>query len=100
MRDIIAEARAAAAAGDEDEGVEGAAARAAARAAALGVAAASAGYLSLGGVDEHVWPARSCLAHVAPCKSGSPSLDTTLLARKLSAFGMCTTLLILNLTRR
>lgn len=62
MRDIVAEACAAAAAGDEDEGVEGPAARAAARAAALGVAAASAGYSSLGGVDEHVGPARSCLA--------------------------------------
>lgn len=60
-RDIVAEARAAAAAGDEDEGMEGAAAKAAARAASLGVAAASTGYSSLGGVDEHVRPACSCL---------------------------------------
>ncbi|DBA80088.1 TPA: hypothetical protein ACH3X2_007576 [Trebouxia sp. C0005] len=53
-RDIVAEARAAAAASDEEEGVEGAAARAAARAASLGLAAASTGYASLGGVDDHV----------------------------------------------
>ncbi|KAL0025898.1 hypothetical protein WJX77_000494 [Trebouxia sp. C0004] len=53
-RDIVAEARAAAAASDEEEGMEGAAARAAARAASLGLAAASTGYASLGGVDDHV----------------------------------------------
>ena len=64
-RDIVAEARAAAAAGDEEEGGEGAAAKAAARAASLGVATASTGYLSLGGVDEHVGPACSCLIHNA-----------------------------------
>lgn len=64
MRDIVAEACAAAAAGDEDEGLEGAAARAAARAAALGVAAASSGYSSLGGVDEHVWP---CILMLCSC---------------------------------
>lgn len=57
--DIVAEARAAAAAGDEEEGLEGAAARAAARSASLGLAAASTGYSSLGGVEEHVGPA-SC----------------------------------------
>ncbi len=34
--------------------MEGAAARAAARAASLGLAAASTGYASLGGVDDHV----------------------------------------------
>lgn len=51
---MVAEARAAAAAGDEEGGVEGAAARAAARAASLGLAAASSGYASLGGVDDHV----------------------------------------------
>ena len=66
-RDIVAEARAAAAAGDEEEGMEGAAAKAAARAASLGVAAASTGYSSLGGVDEHVRPACSCLVCVAIC---------------------------------
>ena len=66
-RDIVAEARAAAAAGDEEEGMEGAAAKAAARAASLGVAAASTGYSSLGGVDEHVGPACSCLTCVAIC---------------------------------
>ena len=60
-RDIVAEARAAAAAGDEEEGVEGAAAKAAARAACLGVAAACTAYSSLGGVEEHVGPAPSCL---------------------------------------
>ena len=53
-RDIVAEAAAAAAAHDKEEGLEGAAARAAARAASLGLAAASTGYASLGGVAEHV----------------------------------------------
>ncbi|KAL0050804.1 hypothetical protein WJX82_007459 [Trebouxia sp. C0006] len=53
-RDIVAEARAAAAASDEEEGMEGVAAQAAARAASLGLAAASTGYASLGGVDDHV----------------------------------------------
>ena len=53
-RDIVAEAQAAAAAGDEEEGLQGPAARAAARAASLGLAAASSGYSSLGGVEEHV----------------------------------------------
>lgn len=62
-RDIVAEARAAAAAGDEEEGLEGAAARAAGRAAFLGLAAASTGYSSLGGVEEHVGPAFSCLRY-------------------------------------
>lgn len=66
-RDIVAEARASAAAGDEEEGMEGAAAKAAARAASLGVAAASTGYSSLGGVDEHVGPVCSCLTCVATC---------------------------------
>lgn len=55
-RDIVAEAQAAAAVGDEEEGLQGAAARAAARAASLGLAAASSGYSYLGGVDEHVSP--------------------------------------------
>jgi len=53
-RDIVAEARAAAGADDGEEGLEGAAAKAAARAASLGLAAASTGYASLGGVDDHV----------------------------------------------
>ena len=50
----MAEAAAAAAAQDKEEGLEGAAARAAARAASLGLAAASTGYASLGGVEDHV----------------------------------------------
>ena len=57
-KDVVAEAAAAAAARDEEEGLQGAAARAAARAASLGLAAASEGYASLGGVDDHV----SCMS--------------------------------------
>ena len=53
-RDFVGEARAAAAAGDKEGGVEGAGAKAAARAASLGLAAASTGYASLGGVHDHV----------------------------------------------
>lgn len=50
----MAEARAAAAAGDEEGGEEGAAGRAAGRAASLGLQATSQGYTSLGGVEHHV----------------------------------------------
>lgn len=54
MRDVVSEARAAAAAGNEQEGEEGPAGKAAARAASLGLQATSTGYATLGGIEHHV----------------------------------------------